>query len=214
MGVRAEQHALTRRRIAEAAVELHGTVGPARTTISAIAERAGVERLTVYRHFPDEHALYAACSSHFLREHPPPDLEARMSIADPMTRTQAVLLTLYRYYRETQGVLNALLRDAAAVPLVAEYLGPYRTMLAELADSLSAAMSDARDARVRRAVIGHAVSFTTWRSLAVDEGLDDEEAAALMAHLASTAGRVRTDAGAHTPDGSAKRSNRRRAGRR
>lgn len=189
MGARAEQQALTRRRIAEAAVELHGTVGPARTTISAIAERAGVERLTVYRHFPDERALYAACSSHFLREHPPPDLEGPMSIAEPMKRLQAVLLTLYRYYRETQGVMGALLRDAAAAPLVAEYLGPYRAMLGELAGGLSAAMADAGDARVRRAAIGHALSFTTWRSLALDEGLDDEEAAALMARFASTAPR-------------------------
>src|ERR1041384_1123387 len=85
---RAEHEAETRRHITEAAVALHGTVGPARTSISAIAERAGVRRSTVYRHFPDEAALFAACSSHWRAANPPPDPHAWAAIDDPAKRTQ------------------------------------------------------------------------------------------------------------------------------
>lgn len=185
---RAEAQALTRRRIAEAAVELHGTIGPARTTIRAIADRAGVERLTVYRHFPDERALFAACSSRFMEDHPPPDLAGPMAIADPGMRLEAVLLAFYRYYRQTEPMLSALLRDAPSVPLVADYLGTYMTMLAELANNLAAGQPDA-ERRFSRAAIGHALAFSTWRSLALDQKLTDAEAAVMMAALAGNAAR-------------------------
>lgn len=180
---RAQGQAQTRRRIAEAAVALHGTIGPARTTIRAIADRAGVERLTVYRHFPDERALFAACSSRFLEEHPPPDLAGPMAIADPAMRLEAVVLALYGYYRETEPMLNALMHDAPSVPLVAEYLGPYFAMLQDLADALPAAHLDPPEPRLLRAAVGHALAFTTWRSLALDQGLTDAEAAVMMAEL-------------------------------
>lgn len=180
---RAAAQALTRRRIAEAAVELHGSIGPARTTIRAIADRAGVERLTVYRHFPDERALFAACSSRFLEDHPPPDLSGPMAIADPATRLEAVLLALYGYYRETEPMLSALLRDAPSVPPVADYLGPYLAMLRDLADQLAAGRPDGRAKRLVRAAIGHALAFSTWRSLSLDQNLTDAEAAAMMAIL-------------------------------
>jgi AcrR family transcriptional regulator len=178
---RADGQALTRRRITEAAVELHGSIGPARTTIRAIADRAGVERLTVYRHFPDERALYTACSSHFIEEHPPPDLAAPIAVADPATRLEGVLLALYGYYRQTEPMMSALLRDAPSVPLVADYLGPYVAMLHELADQLAAGWRDAREPRLPRAAIGHALAFSTWRSLCLDQNLTDAEAAAIMA---------------------------------
>ena len=184
---RAQAQLQTRRRIAEAAIELHGSIGPARTTIRAIADRAGVERLTVYRHFPDEGALFAACSSRFLEDHPPPDLAGPMAIADPATRLEAVLLALYGYYRETEPMMSALLRDAPSVPLVAAYLGPYLAMLGELADSLAGGRPDAAEPRLLRAAIGHALAFTTWRSLALDQGLGDVESAAMMARLARDA---------------------------
>lgn len=180
---RAEHQALTRRRIAEAAVALHASIGPARTTISAIAERAGVERVTVYRHFPDERALYAACSGRFLEQHPPPDLARPMAIADPAARVEAVLLTLYRYYRQTEPMLRALLRDAPAVPLVADYLKPYLAMLDAVADGLTAGFPKASKRRTLHAAIAHALAFSTWRSLALDQGLTDNAAAALMARL-------------------------------
>ena len=182
---RAEAQAFTGRRIAEAAVELHGSIGPRRTTISAIADRAGVERATVYRHFPDERALFAACSRRFLEDHPPPDLSGPMAVADPAMRLEAVLLALYGYYRDVEPMLDALLRDAPAVPLLAEYLDPYVTLLRDLADSLAAAQPDAPDPRLLRAAIGHALAFSTWRSLALDQGLTDGEAAMMMAALVS-----------------------------
>ena len=92
---RAEQEEETRLRITEAAVDLHGSVGPARTTVSAIAERAGVQRATVYRHFPDEEALFAACSSHWAALNPPPDPAAWAEIADPDERLRRALSELY-----------------------------------------------------------------------------------------------------------------------
>ncbi len=185
---RAESQAETRRRIAEAALELHAGIGPARTTIRAIADRAGVERLTVYRHFPDQRALFGACSSRFREDHPPPDLAVPMARADPAERMEAVLLTLYRYYRETEPLMTALLRDAPLVPLVAESVDEERaTMRAlanQLADALAAETAHAPSPRLR-AAIGHALAFGTWRSLALEEGLADAEAAAMMTGLAT-----------------------------
>lgn len=182
---RAEQQAATRQRIADAALELHGTVGPARTTISAVAGLAGVERLTVYRHFPDERALFTACSSRFLEQHPPPDLSRPMTIARPGPRAEAVLLTMYRYYRETSEVMAAVLRDEPRVPLVAEYLAPYHEMIAGVADAL-ATHAPPQDRRMARSVAGHALSFGTWQSLTLAQGLTDAEAAALMARFVTT----------------------------
>ncbi len=70
---RAERQAQTRRRIVEATVDLHSTLGPARTTISDVAERAGVQRHTVYAHFPTERDLFYACSGLALERDPLPD---------------------------------------------------------------------------------------------------------------------------------------------
>lgn len=185
---RAERQAATRRRIADAAVELHGTVGPARTTISAVADLAGVERLTVYRHFPDERSLFTACSSRFLEQHPPPDLSGPMRIARPGPRTEAVLLTLYRYYSETRQAMASLLRDEPVVPLVAEYLAPYHAMLAGVADALAADASPRRR-RTARAAAGHALAFETWQSLTIAQAQTDAEAAALMARFVTMVSR-------------------------
>ena len=174
---------MTRRRIADAAVELHGTIGPQRTTVSAIADRAGVERVTVYRHFPDERALFAACSHRFFEDHPQPDLATPMTITDPMLRTEAVLLTLYAYYREIEPMMSTLLRDAPAVPVLTEYLGPYVTMLRELADALAAAWPRASNPGMVRAAVGHALAFPTWQSLAREQGLTDQESAEMVLTL-------------------------------
>ena len=101
----------TRRRITEAAVELHGSIGPARTTLSAVAERAGVQRQTVYRHFPTEDDLFAACSQHFYDRDPPPDLGRWRETADPAERLAAALDELYAYYERTEGMYVNLFRD-------------------------------------------------------------------------------------------------------
>jgi len=181
---RAEAEAATRRRITESAMELHGTVGPARTTISAVAERAGVRRSTVYRHFPDEAALFAACSSHWSALHPPPDLGAWARIEDPGERLRRALEELYGYYRATEPMLANLLRDEARVPVLRELLGGFHGYLAAARDVLLAG----REAHPELcAAVGHALAFATWRSLAREQGLDDAAAAGLMCRLAAAA---------------------------
>ena len=128
---RAEQEAETRLRITESAVDLHGTLGPARTSVSAVAERAGVRRSTVYRHFPDERALFGACSAHWAASNPPPDLGRWRQVADPDERLELALGELYAYYRRSGSMLDRLLRDEEAVPIVGELMGGFRTLLAE-----------------------------------------------------------------------------------
>lgn len=181
---RAERQNETRRRITDAAVELHTSVGPARTTVSAIAKRAGVERLTVYRHFPDLKALFAACSSRFFEQHPPPDLRAVMVPAEPLGRVELALRALYSYYRETQAMLRALVRDVDVVR--AHYVDPYVAQLTQLADSLAAGFPDAPDEPILKAAVGHALEFTTWSSLTGTRALSDVEAAALMTTFVGT----------------------------
>ena len=95
--LRAEKQDETRRRIVEAAVELHGTVGPGATSLSAVAERAGVQRNTLYRHFPDERTLLFACSGHYSSQHPVPSTEGWSDIADPVERARHGLRALYAY---------------------------------------------------------------------------------------------------------------------
>lgn len=188
LGVRAERQAATRQRITDATLELHGRIGPARTTIRAVADLAGVERLTVYRHFPDERALFAACSTRFMDQHPPPDLSGPLAIADARLRVEAVLLALYRYYRTTATVMASLLRDEPITPALSTYLAPYHAMLAGLADGLAAHPDVPATHRPQvRAATGHALAFETWRSLTADQGQSDAEAAALMATLVATA---------------------------
>src|SRR5262245_27188410 len=114
---RAESEAETRERIAAAAAELHGTLGPARTTVSAVAERAGVQRATLYRHFPDEPALFAACSAHWAAANPPPDPTPWTEIDDPDRRLRAALADLYRWYAGNEGMLANLYRDRAVMPV-------------------------------------------------------------------------------------------------
>jgi AcrR family transcriptional regulator len=183
---RAESEAETRRRITETAVELHGTVGPARTSISAIAERAGVRRSTVYRHFPDEEALFDACSSHWAVENPLPDLEAWGSIEDPDARLRTALTELYGFYRSTEGMMENLLRDEVVVPVVADRFAGYHAYLEAARELLMNGRAErGRRRDVARAAIGHSLAFHTWRSLTRDQGLDDEQAAELMRALAA-----------------------------
>ena len=186
---RAELEADTRRRITESAVELHGTVGPARTSISAIAERAGVRRSTVYRHFPDEVALFDACSSHWEAANPVPDMAPWAAIDDPDERLRTSLDELYAYYRRTEPMMDNLHRDELTVPLVAERFAGYHGYVAAARDLLMRG----RPARGRRrdetrAAIGHALAYTTWKSLAREQGLDDGQAAELMRRLVAGSG--------------------------
>src|SRR6476619_3705653 len=117
---RARSRAETHERIVEATVALHRELGPARTTVSAIAERAGVQRLTVYRHFPDERALFRACSGHWAALHPLPDPSAWSAIDDPAARLALALAELYAHYGETEQMNANIRRDLPIVPAIQE----------------------------------------------------------------------------------------------
>jgi AcrR family transcriptional regulator len=183
---RAELEAETRRRITETAVELHGTVGPAHTSISAIAERAGVRRSTVYRHFPDEAALFDACSSHWTATNPPPDLARWEAIGDPDERLRTALGDLYAFYRRTERMMENLHRDERTVPLVQVHFAGFRDYLAAARELLLRGRSVRGGRRDEtRAAIGHALAFPTWRSLTREQGLDDAQAVELMSRLAA-----------------------------
>ncbi|HEX2220124.1 MAG TPA: TetR/AcrR family transcriptional regulator, partial [Gemmatimonadales bacterium] len=135
---RAEQESETRRRIVEAVYALHAEIGPARTTIKAIAERAGVERLTVYRHFADEGEIFAACGAHFQAEIPPPDPGAWGAIQDPAERLRAALLAFYGYYRRGEKMLAKVNRDAAELPALAAELAPFGRLVDAVREDLQA----------------------------------------------------------------------------
>jgi AcrR family transcriptional regulator len=182
---RAEQQSETRRRIVEAVYALHGEIGPARTSIKAIAKRAGVERLTVYRHFADEGEIFAACSAHFQAETPPPDPTAWAGITDPAARLRAALLAFYDYYRRGENMLVNAQRDAPTLPALAAVLAPWGRFVEMVREDLQAAWAVGDGSRARlAAAIGHALRFDTWRSLAHVEGLDVAAAADLMVDLA------------------------------
>ena len=181
---RAELEEITRRRITESAVALHGTLGPARTSISALAEHAGVRRSTVYRHFPDEASLFAACTAHWMADNPVPDIGAWAAIEDPDARLRAALDALYPYYRRTAGMMENLIRDEPVSEVVRQNFAGYHQYIAAARDALVRGRPSRGRARTRdRAAIGHALAFATWRSLALDEGLDDAQAAGLMVRL-------------------------------
>jgi AcrR family transcriptional regulator len=186
---RAEAEGQTRLRITESAVELHGTLGPAQTTMSAVAEHAGVRRSTLYRHFPDERALFGACSAHWAEANPPPDISRWAAIEDPGERLDVALTELYAFYRQTDRMLDTLLRDAPTVPVVEEMMGAFRFFLEEATKILAGGRGLRGNAAKRtRAAVGHALAFRTWQDLTKTQGLDDDQAAALMSALVAAAG--------------------------
>jgi AcrR family transcriptional regulator len=163
-------------------------VGPARTTISAIAERAGVERLTVYRHFPDDTAMFEACTAHYATQVPAPDPTTWADIREPAQRLRTALLAFYDYYRRSEDVLTHAARDVPQLPALAAVLSPWEDFVARLREDLMEGWETGGPAGTRRAAaIAHALRFETWRSLARAEGLEDAEAADLMVTLAEAA---------------------------
>jgi AcrR family transcriptional regulator len=180
---RARRREQTRRRIVEAAVDLHTSVGPARTTISGIARRAGVERHTVYAHFPDDRALFRACSEHWALSHPAPDLDALADVDDAEARLRRALGELYAWYESVEADLALFVRDAPVVPATAEVLGE---QLAELAGSAAAVAQAWPRRRSVRAAIGHAFEFETWRSLVRTHGLSRTQAVDAMVRFVSS----------------------------
>jgi AcrR family transcriptional regulator len=189
---RAEQERRTRERITEAAVRLHGTLGPARTTVSGVAREAGVQRATVYRHFPDEASLFAACTAHYWATNPMPDPGAWSSIADPEARLRHALGEMYAFFRRTEGMLEKTSRDAPMVEAMARPVAEFRDYLNAAAAAIIAGRPERGEARRRvKAAVGHAVAFPTWQSLVRQQALEDTEAVAVMAALVESAGGAR-----------------------
>jgi AcrR family transcriptional regulator len=185
---RAARQQETRRRIVEAAVELHSSLGPARTTVTAIAERAGVTRPTVYAHFPDERSLFQACSGHVREMVPPPDPTRWQALTDPGERLEAALRDLYGYYERLEPLLENVQRDAVVMPLVAE-MNAYRVRyLQDVRDRVLEAWPTRGRVRGRlRRAVGHALEFQTWQSLVRRQGCTIDEAVRLMLALARAA---------------------------
>lgn len=181
---RARRQEETRRRIIEATVAMHEAVGPARTTVSAIAEKAGVQRLTVYRHFPDERALLSACSAHFTVGNPPPEPDAWAVVSDPTARLRRALAEVYAYHRRTEQMMTSILRDRQVHPLTREFSEPYLRHWDRMRYVLVTGWG-AEDRRLELllAALGHALDFQTWRSLVRRRGLDDEQAIELMVSM-------------------------------
>ncbi len=183
---RAEQEAETRRRITVAAMELHGTIGPARTSLSAIADRAGVQRATLYRHFPDIQSLFAACSAHYGMLNPFPDPAPWAAIGDPDVRLRTALEELYAHWERVEPMMTNVIRD---IPLIRGAEGAMQRRLDYLdatRDLLLKGRAGGRRRRVR-AAIAHVLMFETWRSLVREQGLSRREAVELAAGMVDAA---------------------------
>ena len=192
---RAERQEETRRRIVAAAVELHTTLGPSRTTVQAIAEKAGVTRPTVYAHFPDARSLFEACSGHVRATIPLPDPTRWESISDPSARLETALRDLYGYYERLETLLENVERDVAVMPIIAELNARRVRYLEGVRDLLLEDWPARGRGRTRlRRVIGHALEFGTWQSLVRRQGCTAGEAVQLMDALARS-----TAAGAKRP---------------
>jgi AcrR family transcriptional regulator len=185
---RAEEMAGTRQRITEAAAALHGTVGPARTTMSAVARRAGVQRGTLYRHFPTEAALFEACSSHFFSMHAPPDPGAWRAIDDPHRRLTRALEDVYAYYEQTEAMFSNVLRDADLMDSLQTTMEPFEAYLAEAAGYLLPGWpTRGRRRQLLATVIRQALDFCMWRLLAGSTSITRAEAVELATALVEAA---------------------------
>jgi AcrR family transcriptional regulator len=186
---RAASELETRMRITEAAVALHQAVGPAKTTVKAIAERAGVERATVYRHFPDEETLFAACTRHYYARHPMPDPGRWAAITPPDERLRVALADLYSWYSETEQMLRSGIRDIEQVPA-----GARESFLAYF-EAIRAVLMVGRRERARvcarvSGAIGHAINFLTWQSLVREQEMSAGEAVMLMTAMVEAASAI------------------------
>jgi AcrR family transcriptional regulator len=179
MRKRAESQDDTRQRIVEATMQLHEELGPRNTTIKAIAERAGVQRLTVYRHFPTETDVFTACTSHWSARNPPPDPAPWSGIADPLVRATVGLTELFSFFSRTQAMWRVSFRDVGEVPALQAPMAQFEAYLAAVADTLIAAFPDEQRAAVAP-TLHHAASFQSWSTLG-SQGLSDSMKAATVA---------------------------------
>jgi AcrR family transcriptional regulator len=167
---RAEQEEQTRDKIVDAAMALHEELGPRATSISAIAERAGVQRLTVYRHFEDDAAIFQACSSRWFVLNPPPDLSLWQQLAPAAHRTEEALLNIYRYYSANARMLSRVYSDEADVPALQDVMEGFRSYLNGIAnDLLKAWQPESKKRKDIKALLTHALQFSTWKSLSQEK---------------------------------------------
>lgn len=183
---RAEDEERTRLRITEATVKLHQEVGPRRATVSAIAAEAGVQRATVYRHFPDQLSLFQACTAHYYGQHPNPDFTAWAEISDPAKRLGHALGEMYAWFAETEEMLSSVMREPDITP------APIREGFLDYVEAVIDAVMTGRPergaARKRaRAAVAHATSYFTWESLCRDGGLSNADAVRLMIGMVESA---------------------------
>lgn len=178
---RARRQEEVHKRITVAAIHLHGTVGPAKTTMKAIAEQAGVRRATIYNHFPSEYELLDACSSHWFGENPPPDPAGWAKIDDPKKRVRQGLAEMYDYYYRGRYMLEKVLRDAAVVPAMEEIRrNKWLPMIEYIVGILAQEQNNPEKDKNVRASLRVVLDFFTWRTL-IESGLSNEEAAGLAA---------------------------------
>jgi AcrR family transcriptional regulator len=173
---RAEQQENTRRRIVQAAVDLHSSLGPGRTTISMVAERAGVQRHTLYAHFPDERSLYLACSGLAFERDPLPDAEAWRAIKSPREKLRVGLREIYDWYERNAGLVACALRDAEYHPLTREIAAlKYAPQMMAYDEVLGKTLTSRQ-----RPLLRLALSFFTWRTLVLESGLKQDAAVSAM----------------------------------
>jgi AcrR family transcriptional regulator len=197
---RAERQEETRLRIARATLELHESIGPSLTTRSAIAQRAGVTRPTVYSHFPDDLSLGKACSSLDLSENPLPDPGRWEEISDPEERLRSALSDLYSYFRRRERLWANVLRDQEllyanddpeALEASAEIMGPIFLHWDRMKETIAAGWGPSEEIpRLVLGAIGLALDFQTWRTMTREQGLSDEQAIELMAGMVRCAASV------------------------
>lgn len=183
MGRRAEQIDETRQRIVAAAVRLHTTIGPAATTVSALADEAGVTRVTVYQHFSDPDELFAACTAHWMGNHPPPDPTSWRAGRSVEERARLAIGQLYAWYGRNGVDLYPINRDAESIPP-----GARASRVAHEQQQIDAVMGGGRG-KVLRAAVAHALSFWTWRSLVVEHHLREADAVSLAMGFVKAAAR-------------------------
>jgi AcrR family transcriptional regulator len=187
---RAERQEETRLKIARATLQLHESVGPSLTTRSAIAQRAGVTRPTVYSHFPDELSLNKACTSLDRSENPLPDPGRWEQISDPEERLRSALGDLYSYFRRRERLWANILRDQEllysngdpeALEMAAEIMGPFLSHWDRMKETIASGWGPSEGIpRVLLGAVGFALDFQTWRAMVRTQGMSDEQAIELM----------------------------------
>ncbi|MES0327831.1 MAG: TetR/AcrR family transcriptional regulator [Gammaproteobacteria bacterium] len=178
--IRAEQQEQTRERIVEATVALHEELGPAKTSIKAIAEKAGVQRVTVYRYFPDDVSLFQACTSHWLSQNQPPDLNDWAGFESADEKTYAALLAFYQYYSQTETMWTGAYRDAGDIVALQIPMGNFEAYIDQVRDTLLKSWKRTGKRKQQLSVtLRHGLRFTTWQSLK-RENLKDKQITELV----------------------------------